>query len=134
MNKETAPRTGAGPSSYTNRLDLFSQIVQGLLNTLAVHRDGEASACRCYLDGKVNIDGGLYPRRLVVLAVEDLKQQVVAPLPLRSEVYELMRHRELEPIPELKLYRDLATAILRIDAALQLARIGGELRGVEAHL
>jgi hypothetical protein len=59
----------------------------------------------------------------VVLAIEDLKQQIEAPLPLRSEAYELMKLLRLDPIPELKLYRDLATAILRIDAALHLSRI-----------
>lgn len=126
MNEKTAARANAGGLN-ANRLELFSQIVQGLLSTLAV-AGREAPDCRGYLDGKVKIDGGLYPRRLVVLAIEDLKQQVVAPLPLRSEVYELMKHRELEPIPELKLYRDLATAILRVDAALHLARIRGALK------
>ncbi len=91
---------------------------------LAIHQaSGEALVCLDYLDGKVKIDGASYSRRVVVLAIEDLKQKIEAPLPLRSEAYALMKLLRLDPIPELTLYRDLATAILRIDAALHLTKI-----------
>ena len=120
--KEAATRTGTGHGFYAGRLPLFDQIAQGFLNTLFSH-EASGSACLSYLDGKVKIDGATYTRRLVVLAIEDLKQQIDAPLSLRSEARELMKLLRLDPIPELKLYRDLATAILRIDAALHLSRI-----------
>ena len=122
MNKEAAARTGTGHGVHAGRLPLFDQIAQGFLNTLFSH-EASGSACLSYLDGKVKIDGATYTRRLVVLAIEDLKQQIEAPLSLRSEARELMMLLRLDPIPELKLYRDLATAILRIDAALHLSRI-----------
>ena len=124
MNKEAAARTGTGHGFHAGRLPLFDQIAQGFLSTLSSHEaSSDVSACLGYLDGKVKIDGATYTRRLVVLAIEDLKQQIEAPLSLRSEAYELMKLLRLDPIPELKLYRDLATAILRIDAALHLSRI-----------
>jgi hypothetical protein len=120
--KEAATRTGTGHGFHASRLPLFDQIAQGFLNTLFSH-EASGSACLSYLDGKVKIDGATYTRRLVVLAIEDLKQQIEAPLSLRSEARELMMLLRLDPIPELKLYRDVATAILRIDAALHLSRI-----------
>jgi hypothetical protein len=126
MGKELLTTDGARQGSNSGRLPLFDQIAQGFLKTLASHQaSGEVLACLDYLDGKVKIDGASYMRRVVVLAIEDLKQQIEAPLALRSETYALMKLLKLDPIPELKLYRDLATAILRIDAALHLAKING---------
>ncbi len=123
MSEELLIPAGAGQAFYAGRLPLFDEIAQGFLKTLANHQaSGEALACLDYLDGKVKIDGVLYMRRVVVLAIEDLKQHIEAPLPLRSEAYALMKLLKLDPIPELKLYRDLATAILRIDAALHLCK------------
>jgi len=128
MSVEIATRTEVCLGSNSGRLPVFNQIAQGFLKTLASHgASSEVPACLGYLDGNVKIDGAAYSRRLVVLAVEDLKQQIEAPLPLAGEVYELMRLLELDPIPELRLYRDLATAILRIDAVLHLARIRGAM-------
>jgi hypothetical protein len=128
MNEEIATRTEVCHGPNSGRLPLFNQIAQGFLKTLASHgASSEVPACLGYLDGNVKIDGAMYPRRAVVLAIEDLKAQIEAPLPLAGEVYELMRLFELDPIPELRLYRDLATAILRIDAVLHLARIRGAL-------
>ena len=57
------------------------------------------------------------------MAIEDLKQHVEAPLPLRSEAYFQMKILKLDPVPEMKLYPEVATAILRIDAALHLNRL-----------
>ncbi len=124
MSKESATIAEARQGFGTGRLPLFDQIAQGFLKTLASHqRGGDPFACLDYLDGGVKIDGASYTRRLVVLAIEDLKQQIEAPPALRSEAYAQMRLLKLDPVPELKLYRDLATAILRIDAALHLTRM-----------
>ena len=110
--------------SHAGPLPLFDEIAQGFLKALASGQaSGETLTCLDYLDGQVEIEDATYTRRVVVLAVEDLKQQIEAPLPLRSEAYALMKLLKLDPIPELKLYRDLATVILRIDAALHLARM-----------
>ncbi len=124
MNEESLTVAAPVQASCAGRLPLFDQIAQGFLKTLAaLQASGEAPTWLDYLDGKVKVDGATYTRRLVVLAIEDLKQQIEAPLQLRSEVYSLMKMLQLDPIPDLRLYRDLATAILRIDAALHLLKI-----------
>ena len=119
--------TTAGTQGFQAvRLPLFDQIAHGFLKALANHQaNGEASGRLHYLDGEIKIDGTTYPRRVLVLAIEDMKQPIEAPQPLRSEVYAFMKLLELNPVPELKLYRDVATAILRIDAAMHLSRING---------
>jgi hypothetical protein len=104
---------------YTARLPLFDHIAQGFLKALASRRNGGLFAVLNYLDGAVMIDGALYTRRVVVLAMEDLKQHIEAPLTLQSDARTQMRLLELSPIPELKLYGDIATAILRMESALR---------------
>ncbi len=124
MNGESL--IAAGTQGFQAGLPLFEQIAQGFLRALANHHaNGEASGCLHYLDDALKIDGATYPRRLLVLAIEDMKRQIEAPQPLRSEAYAFMKLLDLNPVPELKLYRDVATAILRIDAAMHLSRING---------
>ncbi len=110
---EARQRIYAGP--------LFDQIARGFLESVASHQE-ELSYCLNYLDDEVKIDGAWYPRRAVVLAMEDLKQQIDAPLTLQNEARAQMRLLKFNSIPELKLYRDIATAILRMDAALRLTK------------
>ncbi len=94
------------------------------MKTAARHQNsGEVFACQNYLDDTVNIDGAPYTRRAVVLAIEDLKQDIEAPLTLQSEARAQLSLLNFYPIPELKLYRDIATAILRLDAAFHLTKM-----------
>lgn len=124
MSKESATIAETRLGFTASRLPLFDQIAQGFLKTLASYEEnGEVLTCLDYLDGAVQIDGASYPRRSVVFAVEDLKQQIEAPLSLRSEAYAIMKALKLDPVPELKLYGEIATAILRIDTALHLSRL-----------
>jgi hypothetical protein len=126
MRKQVAVRAEANLSLYGGQIPIFDQIAIGFLKELSSHRQSmHATACLDYLDGKIKVDCDWYTRRSLILAVEDLKQQSEAPLRLRREVYDFMKLLDLTPIPELKLYRDVATAILRIDATLHLSRIGG---------
>ncbi len=99
-------------------LPLFDQIAQGFLKAAASRKKSGLFAVMNYLDDAVMIDGALYTRRAVVLAMEDLKQQIEAPSTLQSETRAQMCMLDLDPIPELKFYRDIATAILRMDASL----------------
>jgi hypothetical protein len=125
MNQNLAITEGPGKAANTGGLPLFDQIARGFLKELANRRNKESiPSCAQYLDGKENIDGTFYTRRLVVLAVEDLKQPIEAPLPLCGKAAEQMGRLKLGPIPKLVHYRELATAILRIDAALQLTKAG----------
>jgi hypothetical protein len=113
--------------AVTERLAIFESVAAGFLRAQASR--GETSDCAVYLDGADTVNGASYPRRAVVLAVEELKQRIEAPLPLVSEASSVTEFLKLSPAPELKLYPDVATAILRIDAALRLARRQRPIRG-----
>jgi len=122
MNKELVTTAEARGRFYAGRL--FDQVARGFLKTMVSHQEsGELSDCLNYLDDAVKIDGALYARRSVVLAIEDLKQQIDAPLALQNEARAQMSLLKFDPITELKLYRDIATAILRMDAALRLEQV-----------
>ncbi|MGP0043031.1 MAG: hypothetical protein ACLPJW_20415 [Rhodomicrobium sp.] len=124
MSKETATVAEARQGFSYGGLPVFDEIAQVFLGTLTSHSgSGDLFACLDYLDGAVVIDGASYKRRDVVLAIEDLGQQLEAPLALRSETCSIMQLLKLDPVPELKLYREIATAILRIDAALHLTKM-----------
>ncbi len=121
MGRELVTAAEARRRSYAG--PLFDQIARGFLKTVASHQErGEPSDCLNYLDNAVEMDGAWYPRRAVVLAIEDLKQRIDAPLTLQNEARTQMSLLKFDPIPELKLYRDIATAILRMDAALRLTK------------
>ncbi len=118
MTKELVTAAEARRHFYAGRLPLFDQIAQGFLKAAASRQKSGVFAVLHYLDGAVMIDGALYTRRAVVLAMEDLNQHIEAPLTLQSEARAQMNQLQLDPVPELKLYGDIATAILRMDAAL----------------
>ncbi len=133
MNKESASVAETREGFRTGGLPLFDEIAQVFLGTVTSRRgSGDLFACLDYLDGAVVFDGASYKRRDVVLAVEDSEQQREAPLRLQSEACSIMRLLRLDPVPELKLYRDVATAILRIDAALHLTKMN-KARGPVYH-
>jgi hypothetical protein len=126
MRKQAAIREETGRSSYGGQLPLFDQIVRGFLKELSNHKAGVQAASRLeYLDGRISIAGQWCSRRTLILAIEDLKDQIEAPQLLRREVRDFMKLLGFDHIPELKMYRDVATAIMRIDAALHLSRING---------
>jgi hypothetical protein len=128
MTKQAVMTAAVTQAAHASRLSLFDQVVQGFLAELSGYkRSIQVPACLDYLDGKIELDGHCYMRRAAILAVEDLTQQIEAPQPLRREVYSVMKLLCLDPIPELRSYRDVATAILRIDATLHLSGISGTL-------
>jgi len=104
---------------FAGRLSLFDHIAHGFFRAAASRQKSGLFAVLNYLDGAVMIDGALYTRRAVMFAIEDLEQQIEAPLTLQSEASVQMSLLELNPMPGLKLYGDIATAILRMDSALR---------------
>ncbi len=124
MGRELLTAATARRHLDPGQLPLFEQIAQGFLEILSSRQEnGDLLDCLCYLDGTVRIEGTLCVRRAVVLAVEELKQKIAAPLNLQSEARAQMDRLKLDPAPELTLYRDIATAILRTDVALRLAKM-----------
>jgi len=119
MTKELHTAAEARRHFYAGRVPMFDQIVHGFLKAAASRQKSGLFAVLNYLDGAIMIDGAFYTRRAVLLAMEDLEQHIEAPLTLQSEARAQMSLLELNPMPELRLYGDIATAILRMDSALR---------------
>jgi hypothetical protein len=106
-------------------LPSFNEIAHTFLATVP----GDGSDLQKYLDGTVEVDGIRYRRRTVLLAIHDMKQEQEAPLVLQSETLAYLTLLKVRPIPPLKLYRDVATAILRMEV---VARLGTPIGRVDS--
>ena len=97
-------------------LSAFDKIAQTFLGT--AHGKVHSSLQR-YLDGGVAIGGAHFTRRAILLAIHDMKENLEAPLALQERVLAELISLKVQPAPELKLYRDVATALLRIEVVIR---------------
>ncbi len=97
-------------------LPAFDEIAETYLK--AFHRSGYATLQR-YLDSRIAIGGVYYRRRAVLLAVHDMKEDVEAPAGLQERADAELKSLQMRPKPRLKLYRDIATAILRVEVIIR---------------
>jgi len=97
-------------------LPAFDEIAETYLR--AFHRSGYSTLQR-YLDSRVAIGGAYYRRRAVLLAVHDMKEDVDAPAALQEQAEAELKWLQMRPKPQLRLYRDIATAILRMEVMLR---------------
>ena len=97
-------------------LSAFNEIAQTFLRTPhgKVH-----TSLQSYLDGGVAIDGAYFTRRAILLAIHDMKDNLKAPLALQETALAELLSLKVRPTPELKLYRDIATALLRMEVVLR---------------
>ncbi len=104
-------------------LAAFDEIAQTFLNAVRGERGtGKVFASlQNYLDGATTISGAHYRRRAVLLAIHDMKEEREAPPTLQSRTLAQLILLKVRPIPQLKLYRDIATAILRMEVVMRLA-------------
>ena len=113
----------------TSLLQAFDEVAQALLT--APHKI-EYVSLQSYLDGSVAIGGGFFGRRAILLAIHDMKEDMEAPLALQKRALAEFESLKMRPAPSLKLYRDIATAILRMEvvkrSAVLQAREYGETR------
>ena len=97
-------------------LSAFDEIAQTVLK--AAHGKLHTSL-QGYLDGGVSLSGAYFSRRAVLLSIHDMKENLEAPLALQESVLAELISLKVEPTPELKLYRDVATALLRIEVVIR---------------
>ena len=71
------------------------------------------------MDGGVAIDGAYFTRRAILLAIHDMKDNLKAPIALQETALAELLSLKVRPTPELKLYRDIATALLRMEVVLR---------------
>ncbi len=98
-----------------NLLPAFEEIAQ----TFLAAAPGDRGALHRYLDRHIEIGRARHRRRSVLLAVHDMKDGVDAPLALQSKTLAHLILLKVRPIPPLKHYRDIATAILRMEIVIR---------------
>ena len=118
MNESNAcfSRSETRHSFQVNLLSAFDEIAQTFLK---VAQGKVHTSLQRYLDGKVAIGGDCFSRRAILLAIHDMKDDLEAPLALREEASLELRSLRVQPAPQLKLYRDIATALLRMEVVIR---------------
>jgi hypothetical protein len=101
-------------------LSAFNEIAQTFLS---IARGKVHIPVQSYLDGRVAIDGSYFTRRAILLAIHDMKADLKAPFALQETVFAELLSLKVRPTPELELYRDVATALLRMEVVLRLTAL-----------
>jgi hypothetical protein len=106
----------------SNLLSAFEEIAQTFLSSVSGERgNGKVfTSLQDYLDGSVLINGAYCSRRTVLLAIHDLKEELEAPSALQSKTLAKLELLHVRPVPQMTLYGDIATAILRMEVVIRL--------------
>ncbi len=116
MNNANLAATESRRRFQGSLLQAFDEIAQNLLK--ASHKRGYVSL-QSYLDGGVSIGDAYFTRRAILLAIHDMKDDLEAPLALQERVLAELLSLKVRPKPELKHYRDIATALLRMEVVIR---------------
>ena len=103
-------------------LSKFEEIAQTFLSLVSgERRNGKAFiSLQDYLDGSVLINGAYCRRRTVLLAIHDMKEELEAPPALGSMTLSKLALWNVCPLPQVTFYRNIATAILRMEVVIRL--------------
>jgi len=103
-------------------LSTFEEIAQAFLSSVSGERgDGKVfTFLQDYLDGSVLINGAYCTRRTVLLGIHDMKEELEAPPTLGSMTLSKLALWNVRPLPQVTFYRDIATAILRMEVVIRL--------------
>jgi hypothetical protein len=104
-------------------LSAFDEIAQTFLKAA---RGSAHTSLQSYLDGRVAIGNAYFTRRAILLAIHDMKEDLDAPLALQERVQEKSLSLKVRPAPVLRLYRDIATALLRMEVVIRFQAIRDE--------
>ena len=97
-------------------LPVFDEIAHTFLK--ASHGKVHTSL-QSYLDGPVSIGDAYFTRRAILLAIHDMKDELEAPLALQERALAELLTLKVRPKPKLKHYRDIATALLRMEVVIR---------------
>ena len=97
-------------------LPVFDEIAHTFLKTShgKVH-----TSLQSYLDGGGSIGDAYFTRRAILLAIHDMKEDLEAPLALQKRALAELMSLKVRPVSHLQLYRDIATAILRMEVVIR---------------
>lgn len=103
-------------------LSKFQEVAQSFLTMSGGERGNKKAfaALQDYLDGSELVDGAYCRRRTVLLAIHDMKEDREAPASLQNKTLALLRSLDIRPLPPVKCYRDIATALLRLEVVIRL--------------
>lgn len=106
-------------------LPVFDAIALASLDAVRSKRGKhECLAClQSYLDGMVEISGARRTRRSILLAIHDMKEDRETPLSLQNKTRAQLTGLKVHPMPQLKYYRDMATALLRMEVVVRLSAL-----------
>ena len=108
---------------HASLLPVFDEIARSCVKIAQGGRGtGNAfSSLQSYLDERVIAGGVSCQRRSVLLAVHDMIEDREAPLVLQRKALAQLILLQMHPVPKLTLYRDIATAILRMEAVMRMS-------------
>jgi len=120
--KESMTDTDGRRRLQSSLLSKFEEIAQTFLNMLTGERgNGKVfTSLQDYLDGSELVDGAYCRRRTVLLATHDMKEELEAPAALQSKTLAKLESLEIRPVPQVRFYRDIATALLRMEVVIRL--------------
>ncbi len=122
MNPNKTAMLEARRRWHAGLLPAFNEIAQVCLGI--VRGAGKCSKIfadlQSYLDSVITINGASYRRRSVVLAIHDMTDETEAPAMFQSKTLAQILRLKVYPIPQLKFYQDIATALLRIEVIMRL--------------
>ena len=116
QNNACVPVAEARRPFQVSLLSAFDEIAQTYLKAA---RGSAHTYLQSYLDGVVAIGDAYFTRRAILLAIHDMKEDLTAPLALREGALAELLLLQVRPAPELKLYRDIATALLRMEVIIR---------------
>jgi hypothetical protein len=101
---------------HVSLLSAFDEIAHAVLKTA---RAKVHISLQSYLDGRILVGGANVSRRAILLAIHDMKEDLEAPPTLQERTHAEVISLKVRPAPELKLYRDIATALLRMEVVVR---------------
>jgi len=105
------------------QVSLLSEFDEIARTFLKAARGSAHTSLQDYLDGRVAVGNAYFTRRAVLLAIHDMKEDLDAPPALQERVFAKSASLKVRPAPELKLYRDIATALLRMEVVMRFQAI-----------
>ncbi len=107
---------------HASLLPAFDEIAQSCVAIAQGRGTGNAfSSLQSYLDERVIAGGVPRQRRSILLAIHDMAEDKEAPLALQRKALAQLIMLQMLPLPNLTLYRDIATAILRMEVVMRLS-------------
>ena len=103
-------------------LSKFEEIAHTFLAMLSGERGNRKAfaSLQEYLDGSEVVNGAYCRRRTVLLATHDLNEGREAPVWLQTSTLAKLESLDIRPLPPVKFYSDIATALLRMEVVIRL--------------